>query len=76
MAYTFSALKTKLQTQIGDPNLSDSVAGDALNYTEQNIFNTFELTLNSANTTDTVAANASGTGHFASGSEVIVMGHD
>lgn len=54
MAYQFSDLKTKLQTQIGDPNLSDSVAGDALNYAEQSIFNTFALTLNSDQTTRSV----------------------
>lgn len=56
MAYTYGDLKTKLQTQVGDPNLNDSVAGDALNYTEQNIFNTFDLTLNSASTTNTVTS--------------------
>lgn len=58
MAYTFGDLKTKLQTQIGDPQLSDSVAGDALNYTEQSLFNTFDLTLNSATQTNTLAAAA------------------
>lgn len=59
MAYTFSDLKTKLQTQVGDPNLSDSVAGDALNYTEQSIFNTFDLTLNSATQANSVTAGTS-----------------
>lgn len=54
MAYIFNDLKTKLQTQVGDSNLSDSVAGDALNYTEQQIFNTFDLTLNSAQQTNSV----------------------
>lgn len=58
MAYQFSDLKSKLQTQIGDPNLSDSVAGDALNYAEQNIFNTFDLTLNSATQTNALATAA------------------
>lgn len=58
MAYDFSGLKTKLQTQIGDPNLSDSVAGDALNYTEQEIFGKFELTLNSGTQTNAVAQGA------------------
>lgn len=58
MAYTFSALKTKLQIQVGDPNLSDSVAGDALNYTEQSLFNTFDLTLNSDTQTNALAAAA------------------
>lgn len=56
MAYTFGDLKTKLQTQVGDPSLSDSVAGDALNYTEQSIFNSFDLTLNSATQTNALAA--------------------
>lgn len=54
MSYIFNDLKTKLQTQVGDANLSASVAGDALNYTEQSIFNTFDLTLNSAQSTGTV----------------------
>lgn len=63
MAYTFGDLKSKLQTQIGDPNLADSVAGDALNHTEQSIFNTFDITLNSASTTRTVSA---GTNTFSS----------
>lgn len=54
MAYIFNDLKTKLQTQIGDANLSTTVAGDALNYTEQSIFNTFDLTLNSAQSTNSV----------------------
>lgn len=63
MSYIFGDLKTKLQTQIGDPNLNDTVAGDALNYTEQSIFNTFDLTLNSAQQTNTVT---SGTNTLAS----------
>lgn len=54
MAYIFSDLKTKLQTQIGDPNLDSSVMGDALNYTEQGLFNTFDLTLNSAQAANSV----------------------
>ena len=54
MSYVFSDLKTKLRTQIGDANLSDSVAGDALNYTQQSLFNTFDLSLNSAQSTNTV----------------------
>jgi len=58
MSYIYGDLKTKLQTQIGDPNLSDSVAGDALNYTEQNIFNTFDLTLNSSTQTNALASAA------------------
>lgn len=57
MAYTFGDLKTKLQTQIGDPLLSDSVAGDALNYTQQSVFDTFDLTLNSAQQTNSVTVN-------------------
>lgn len=58
MAYTYVDLKTKLQTQIGDPNLDDSVAGDALNYTQQAIFDTFDLTLNSDTQVNAVAAAA------------------
>lgn len=56
MSYIFSDLKTKLQTQVGDPNLNDSVAGDALNYTQQEIFGKFDLTLNSATQTNSVTA--------------------
>lgn len=47
MAYTFGDLKNKLLTQIGDASIDSSITGDALNYTEQSIFNTFEITLNS-----------------------------
>lgn len=56
MAYTFLDLKTKLTTQIGDPNLDSSVMGDALNYTEQAIFSAFDLTLNSAQQSNSVVA--------------------
>lgn len=58
MSYIFGDLKTKLATQIGDPSLDSTVMGDALNYTEQSIFNTFELTLNSATQTNAVASGA------------------
>lgn len=58
MSYIFSDLKTKLQTQVGDANLDDTVAGDALNYAQQEIFGKFDLTLNSATQTNAVAAGA------------------
>lgn len=58
MSYILGDLKTKLQTQIGDPNLDDTVMADALNYTQSNIFDTFDLTLNSAQQTNAVAAGA------------------
>lgn len=58
MAYTLLDLRTKLTTQIGDPNLDSTVMTDALNYTQQSIFNTFDLTLNSATQTNAVAAGA------------------
>lgn len=58
MSYVFSDLKTKLQTQVGDPNLDDTVAGDALNHTQQEIFGKFDLTLNSATQTNAVATGA------------------
>lgn len=58
MSYTFADLKTKLQTQIGDPNLDSTVMGDAINYAEQAIFNTFAVTLNSATQTNAVAQGA------------------
>lgn len=56
MSYVFSDLKTKLQTQVGDPNLDDTVAGDALNHTQQEIFGKFDLTLNSATQSNSVTA--------------------
>lgn len=56
MSYVFSDLKTKLQTEVGDPNLDDTVAGDALNHTQQEIFGKFDLTLNSATQTNSVTA--------------------
>lgn len=55
MAATFIELKTKLTTQIGDPNLDISVMGDALNYTQQSIFEAFDLTLNSGQQTNAIA---------------------
>jgi hypothetical protein len=58
VAYTFLALQTKLTTQIGDPNLDSTVMADALNYTEQSIFEAFDLTLNSDSQTNAVAAGA------------------
>lgn len=58
MAYTFLGLQTKLTTQISDPNLDSTVMGDALNYTQQSIFETFDLTLNSGQQTNAVAAAA------------------
>lgn len=58
IAFTFLALKNKLTTQIGDPNLDSTVMGDALNYTEQSIFSAFDLTLNSAQQTNAVASGA------------------
>lgn len=47
MAYTFLALKTKLATQISDPNVDTTITGDALVDAEQEIFNKFTITLNS-----------------------------
>lgn len=54
MSYDFLGLKTKLTTQIGDPNLDSTVMGDALNYTQQSIFSAFDLTLNSGQQTNSV----------------------
>lgn len=56
MAYTVTDLKTKLRTQIGDQSLDSTVMLDALNYTEQSIFNTLELTLNSTYQSNSVLA--------------------
>lgn len=58
MAYTFGELKTKLLTQIGDASIDSSITADALNYTEQSIFNTFEVTLNSDYQANTLATGA------------------
>lgn len=58
MAYVFSDLKTKLKNQIGDANLDDTLAGDAINDAEQGIFNMFDLTLNSDTQTNAVATGA------------------
>lgn len=58
MSYIFGDLKTKLATQIGDPSLDSTVMADALNYTEQQIFNDFEVVLNSTYQSNTVAASA------------------
>lgn len=58
MAYTLTDLKTKLRTQIGDSSIDSTILLDALNYTEQSIFNTVELTLNSTYQSNTVAAGA------------------
>lgn len=58
MAYIFGDLKTKLRTQIGDPSLDSTIMGDAINYTEQSIFNTFEITLNSSTQANAVATGA------------------
>jgi hypothetical protein len=58
MAYTYSDLKNRLKTEIGDANLNTTLAGDALNHTQQEIFNKFELTINSNYQSNTVAAGA------------------
>jgi len=58
MSYIFEDLKTKLKTQVGDPNLDSTVSGDAINHTQQSIFGDFDITLNSATQTNAVAAGA------------------
>ena len=59
MAYTFLDLKTKLTTQVGDPNLDSTVIADAINYTQQEIFAKYDLTLNSDSQTNTVTSGTS-----------------
>lgn len=59
MSYIVTDLQSKLRTQIGDPNLDSTVMLDALNYTEQNIFNTFDLTLNSGTQSNSVTSGTS-----------------
>lgn len=56
MSYIVTDLQTKLKTQIGDPNLDSTVMLDALNHSQQALFNTFDLTLNSAQQTNSVVA--------------------
>lgn len=58
MAYTFLVLKTKLATQVADPNVDTSITGDALVDAEQEIFNKFSVTLNSTTSTNTLAVGA------------------
>jgi hypothetical protein len=58
MAYNFADLKTKLKSQVGDANLDDTQAGDAINDAQQGIFNMFDLTLNSDTQTNAVATGA------------------
>lgn len=58
MAYQFSDLKTKLKNRVGDPNLDDDLAGDAINDTQQEIFNMFDLQLNSDTQTNALASGA------------------
>lgn len=59
MAYTFLDLKTKLTTQVGDPNLDSTVIADAINYTQQEIFAKYDLTLNSDSQTNTITSGTS-----------------
>lgn len=56
MAYTLAGLTTKLRTQISDPALDSTVSTDAFNNTIQDVFNRFELTLNSGYQSNTVTA--------------------
>ena len=56
MAYTLAGLTTKLRTQISDPALDSTVSTDALNNTIQDVFNRFELTLNSSYPSNSVVA--------------------
>lgn len=58
MAYQFSDLKSELKTSVGDPNLDNTLAGNALNFAQQEIFNKFEITLNSSYQSNTVAQGA------------------
>lgn len=58
MAYDLTGLKTKLRTQIGDQSLDSTVMVDALNYTQQSVFNSIDLTLNSGSQTNSVLTGA------------------
>jgi hypothetical protein len=53
-SYIFGDLKTKLATQISDPNIDTTVTGDALIDAEQEIFNKYDLTLNTGTQSNTV----------------------
>lgn len=63
MSYIFSDLKTKLQNQVGDANLNDTLAGDAINDAQQAIFNKYDTVLNSDQQSNSVT---SGTNTLAS----------
>lgn len=54
MAYTYGDLKTLLATQISDSNVDTTITGNALIDAEQEIFNKFDLTLNSSTQSNTV----------------------
>lgn len=58
MAYTYGDLKTLLATQISDANVDTTITGNALIDAEQEIFNKYDLTLNSSTQSNTVAAGA------------------
>jgi hypothetical protein len=54
MSYTYGDLKTLLATQISDANVDTTITGNALIDTEQEIFNKYDLTLNSATQSNSV----------------------
>lgn len=54
MSYIFGDLKTQLATEIGDANVDTTITGNALIAAEQEIFNKYDLTLNSATQSNSV----------------------
>lgn len=58
MSYIYGDLKTLLATQISDANVDTTITGNALIDAEQEIFNKYDLTLNSSTQSNAVAAGA------------------
>lgn len=58
MAYDLSTLVDKLKIRIGDSDMDSNLLIDALNYAQQQVFEGYDLTLNSATQTNSLAVNA------------------
>jgi hypothetical protein len=56
VSYIFGDLKTLLATQISDPNVDTTITGNALIDAELEIFNKYDLTLNSATQSNSVTS--------------------
>lgn len=54
MSYIYGDLIDKLKLRIGDSDMDSTLLGDCLNYSQQQIFGTFDNPLNSATQTNTL----------------------